>query len=932
MIYLARNINDNGLHLRVKTCDVRNIFHETVKRPLNGRLRSKVQDDLKTKGCKIWQREQVQLYMKDGDIVPPFIPNDAVLKNAKKEKSNADLNVQQEDGRDVIRTIENFSLTEKYVGLIHAIGSRPFFVFYSSPAEMNAYKEYCLVMRDKATIVLDAIGSLVKKLVRSNSQNSGHIFLYSIVVNFENTILPVHQMLSETHNTEFITYWLMQWIRAGAPKPKVAVSDYSRALISGLCLAFNNCTIKSYIETCFSIAANIHQPINKPQTLIRIDIAHLTQMICRWKCFETIRQKCIKEFFVRCVSLMVDSQSISEFERIFILTCVVGLQSHEDSQIDIDGIQTPREARKKLEEFISDRNIKIDFEDIKGKCNGDGFDMNEEIEPYQSEPNSNEFAQVDSLLAWLHQRREQAIMTLHIGRNLNPFYLPDFVERLFNLAKEFPLWTSATIPYDTLHASSSCVEGYFNDLKTRVLKNTPLPLRVDKFIKIHIRDILGQTLLFSSKIITFNQKTYALNDIQTKNLITTNTTNLKQTIGHSSIPDCNQNLLVESEVVLNMNDSDLMAQENWREKALNEDIGYGVYSTDESTESSRIPILSSTQIHSTENSGIQSSIELLSDHSYCKNSELNIEQDCSTLQHVTANPTSQVELNLNVKSVLGTNERALTFLEIPQNCDNNLKIKTKKTKYYEQYPEIRQRNLLTTNTKKPFLLLNGGICKFPLKIDGVKMFLKSTCAFDSLIHIIMTSALDDPKYARILENSSNATLQFTWTLINTGLTKEIYLKRAMLLKHLKYPCIPEIHTTNRILSYSMDALDSIVNVVKRTLDSYPSVYVTENCSECSDRSYSIPCLDPNHKKILMKGFGALEEALDFRPCIYNVKCQECNGKLLLQKKLNFHIFIDLDIRSCTPLGIAKNGLQCKLTQLPATIRLQIEEESWVTYR
>lgn len=275
-IYGEKHINDNGLHLQVKTCDVRNIFHETVTRPLNGKLRSKVQDDLKAKGCKNWQKEQAQLYMKDGDIVPPFIPNDAVLRNAKKEKNNADLNVQQEDGRDIIRTIENFSLTEEYAGLIHAIGSRPFFIFYSSPAEMNAYKEYCLIKRDEATIILDSTGSLVKKLVRSNGQNSGHIFLYSIVVNFENTILPVHQMLSETHSTEFIAYWLMQWIRAGAPKPKVTVSDYSRALISGLCLAFNNCTIKSYTETCFAIIANIHQPINKPQTLIRIDVAHLT--------------------------------------------------------------------------------------------------------------------------------------------------------------------------------------------------------------------------------------------------------------------------------------------------------------------------------------------------------------------------------------------------------------------------------------------------------------------------------------------------------------------------------------------------------------------------------------------------------------------------------------------------------------------------------
>lgn len=241
---------------------------------------------------------------------------------------------------------------------------------------------------------------------------------------------------------------------------------------------------------------------------------------------------------------MVDSQSISEFEQIFILTCIVGLQSYEDSKIDICGVQTPREARKKLEEYISNRNIKVDFQDVqdvKEKFNSDGFDVHksEEYKPCQSESNSNKLAQADSLLTWLQQRKEQATMILHVGKNLNPFYLPDFIERLFNLAKEFPLWTSATIPYDTPHASSSCMEGYFNDLKTRVLKNTPPPLRVDKFIKIHIRDILGQTLLFSSKVITFKQRAHAINDIQTKNLITiTSTANLKQTTG-PSVPDCN---------------------------------------------------------------------------------------------------------------------------------------------------------------------------------------------------------------------------------------------------------------------------------------------------------------------------------------------------------------------------------------------------------
>lgn len=54
---------------------------------------------------------------------------------------------------------------------------------------------------------------------------------------------------------------------------------------------------------------------------------------------------------------------------------------------------------------------------------------------------------------------------------------------------------------------------------------------------------------------------------------------------------------------------------------------------------------------------------------------MNIQQDCSTLQHVTVNPMSQVEFNLNGKPVLGTNERAPTFSEIPQSSDNDLKIK-----------------------------------------------------------------------------------------------------------------------------------------------------------------------------------------------------------------------------------------------------------------
>lgn len=59
---------------------------------------------------------------------------------------------------------------------------------------------------------------------------------------------------------------------------------------------------------------------------------------------------------------------------------------------------------------------------------------------------------------------------------------------------------------NTSHATSSYIESYFNDIKSRVLKTRSL--RVDKFLIKHAHDIHGATLLFSSHIINFNAKQY----------------------------------------------------------------------------------------------------------------------------------------------------------------------------------------------------------------------------------------------------------------------------------------------------------------------------------------------------------------------------------------------------------------------------------------
>ncbi|XP_043269142.1 uncharacterized protein [Venturia canescens] len=416
-------------------------------------------------------------------------------------------------------------------------------------------------------------------------------------------------------------------------------------------------------------------------------------------------------------------------------------------------------------------------------------------------------------------QKKKAETTLSVGENLNPFYLPDFVERLFILAKEFPLWTAAIIsiliprpiPH---HASSSYVEGHFGDLKTRVLKNTPPPLRADKFLKIHIRDISGQTLLFASNMIMFDRKNHALKETG-KNI-------------HELEVKTTEDATVEKEECIEQNISnrsaaDLISVENWRNKA-SHGKKYIYNLTDDSFTDICEPILSSS--HNVNNSDLPVASSILAsntlnnsiDHDYCKQDSITVVQDKKGIKKVQSHLSEKVEnsmaspilasnmLNTSIdhdyckqdsirvilegegikevqflpsetvkNSIAGRssplpetffNTKTVTDVctfpteEIVHGYHGKNEIKKKKSKYYEPYPDIRQRNILTASTSKPVLLPNGSICDQPIKVDGLKVFVKATCPFDSLVHILMTAALDSSEYASILEKSNNKTLRF----------------------------------------------------------------------------------------------------------------------------------------------------------------------------
>lgn len=244
------DVNNEGFIMAVYTRDTRYMKHAEVKRPLNGERRKEEKKKIVAEGPSGWRKRQVRENMKPGDTEPPHLPRGDV-RRAKKEAIDEDLGVKPIDGRDLIRTIEELNSDPTYRGAINAIGSRPFYTFYGLPAQLHAYKEYCRVNKDSAVITIDSTGSLIYKLQRYDGE-SAHIFLFAIVINIEGITAAVNQMISERNETEFIEFWLKQWLRSTAPKPKEAVCNYSRALLSALSLAINNRTVKSYINECFS--------------------------------------------------------------------------------------------------------------------------------------------------------------------------------------------------------------------------------------------------------------------------------------------------------------------------------------------------------------------------------------------------------------------------------------------------------------------------------------------------------------------------------------------------------------------------------------------------------------------------------------------------------------------------------------------------------
>jgi hypothetical protein len=473
-VVLFKPLEGESVSLTWRAPDTRKVPHSR-SRWLTGATRQQVGKELRRNCASAYRRELAFLKMDQGDLKPPTLWSNSVLRKAKQDYKEQELGTKGHGSP--INSLVILKYSAKYAGTIHDIGIDKFFVHYYTAAQLLLYKKHTKTNYSKLS--LDATGTLVKKIYRTEEQKSGHIFLYEGVLTSVGRSgppqhIPVVQMLSEKHDTNSIIYWLNEWRRAGAPVPNEVVVDNSAALKSAVARVFASMDIKTYIDNCFAYLREGRG--NLPKTYIRLDVAHYINAVCRWRIWADPSKKRVKEFYVRCLGVLINAQTFQEFEDRLRNVLTVAMSP---CQSDGHGEYFPmHDCLARLTRAMKNGLDELNVVNI------------EKAAPL---PDNGEM-ESSFLSQWITEMENSITPSDDPQGELNPYYLPEVAKEFCRMAKEFVLWSSVlTSDFGSpfIRGTSNPVESTFSDLKCNVLKGEAKPQKVDNFVAIHINAIEG---------------------------------------------------------------------------------------------------------------------------------------------------------------------------------------------------------------------------------------------------------------------------------------------------------------------------------------------------------------------------------------------------------------------------------------------------------
>lgn len=144
---------DCDLFIRVKTRNTTFTVHEDIRRPLRGLRRKEIAKECANEGCANILKKLARQNLNKGDTEGPIIPTLDVLRHAKNEYINKDLNIQKEDRLNPIETLYKVQFEPPFMGCIQDVAYNPFFLFYGTPEQISIFQQYCTTVKKSIIII-----------------------------------------------------------------------------------------------------------------------------------------------------------------------------------------------------------------------------------------------------------------------------------------------------------------------------------------------------------------------------------------------------------------------------------------------------------------------------------------------------------------------------------------------------------------------------------------------------------------------------------------------------------------------------------------------------------------------------------------------------------------------------------------------------------
>lgn len=315
---------------------------------------------------------------------------------------------------------------------------------------------------ERVTAFFDATGSVV----RPHSYDHNHrILYYSLVVNKNGRTVPIAELISAKHDSATLMSFLFNFRHFVETKClkkwpifKVVVTDWSFALITSLCKAFNDMTLYTYLKICYRYVTNCLSDFQLENIVIlKFCCAHFVKMICSK--LSTTKQKTeLIKVIVDSVAVLAQCSSLEELAFQFENVVVILIKPKYD-----------RDVAKALEELSSESYDTSD-EFLKGREDYNNYFVGIEDDEYEPVRGTYITSPFFTFFYEIFNKVSQQASTLEnvsSDDKPNPFKHEMFCQYLLKRIMPFvPLWS------DLLclgRYSNATVESWFKTLKKEIL-------------------------------------------------------------------------------------------------------------------------------------------------------------------------------------------------------------------------------------------------------------------------------------------------------------------------------------------------------------------------------------------------------------------------------------------------------------------------------